>query len=324
MFLDATNNSAGWKSPLPVEWHDCAWCPCISLRPGVEIRRAAATKPLPAAVVLAHPVRRKNLVNLMKNKISPPRARRAAFTLTELLVVIAIIGILAGMLMTALPYAIRAAKVAKAKTEMSSIVTAIEAYDQDYSRYPMTQSEQGLANGNDFTTGLIFPPVSGTFLPNTPTDNNNNVIAILMDMTTYPNGNVTSNNFHVYNPKQVKYLNAKLSGYDPASNDPNPPGGVDNSGIYRDPWGNPYIITMNASYNEQGTSDILYSLASVSQNGSAGYNGLSNPNYSANANNYLYHGKVMVWSAGPDKKYDTAAASGPSAGANKDNVLSWQ
>ena len=78
-----------------------------------------------------------------------------------------------------------------------------------------------------------------------------------MDMETFPNGTQTLNYQHKKNPKQVKYLgDAKLSGYDPNST-VQPLGGVDINGIYRDPWGNPYIITMNTSYNEAGTSDLI-------------------------------------------------------------------
>jgi prepilin-type N-terminal cleavage/methylation domain-containing protein len=36
-----------------------------------------------------------------------------------------------------------------------------------------------------------------------------------------------------------------------------------------------------------------------------GYNGLFNPNYAASADNFQFHGKVMVWSAGPDGKIDS-------------------
>jgi hypothetical protein len=49
-------------------------------------------------------------------------------------------------------------------------------------------------------------------------------------------------------------------------------------------------------------------------------NGLVNPDNSNN--NFQLHGKVMVWSAGPDGKIDPAVSA--STGANKDNVLSWQ
>ena len=48
-------------------------------------------------------------------------------------------------------------------------------------------------------------------------------------------------------------------------------------GVYRDPWGNPYIITMDLSYDDQ-CSDFLYSHQVVSQiSGQTGLNGLFNP-----------------------------------------------
>jgi hypothetical protein len=123
-----------------------------------------------------------------------------------------------------------------------------------------------------------------------------------------------------------------MSGYDPTSGTPNPPGGVDNAGIYRDPWGNPYIITMDTSYDDQ-CKDYVYSVDTVSQNppGSGayahtGFNGLTDPDAST-SDNFLFHGKVMVWSAGPDKQMDPVSAANftpANAGYNKDNILSWQ
>jgi prepilin-type N-terminal cleavage/methylation domain-containing protein len=254
-----------------------------------------------------------------------PIANFRAFTLVELLVVIAIIGILAAMLLPALAAAKTAALKAKAKTEMGAIVTAIESYDQDYSRFPVTKAEQTWVGTNDFTTGFVQNPQANVIWtsPNYSYDNNSNVVAILMDMTAYPNGSPTANDKHQYNPKQVKYLNAKLSGYDPATGG-QPLAGVDNTGIYRDPWGNPYVITMNTSYDEQGTSDIFYSQKLVSQqNGTTGYNGLSNPvDTGGNGDHFLFHGKVMVWSAGANKKID--AGDPANDRENRDNVLSWQ
>ena len=307
MPLNSTNSFGGGKISLPVEWRDCSWCP----------------------FVLPQPVRRKNSARPM-NKITFRTPRSAlrisrAFTLVEMLVVIAIIGILAAMLLPALAAAKTAAKKAQAKMEMGSIVTAIEGYDQDYSRYPITKEEQAAAGANDFTTGFVPNPQANVIWtsPHYSDDNNSNVVAILMDMTAYPNGNSTANANHVYNPKQVKYLNAKLSG-DPGTGS-QPLGGVDNNGIYRDPWGNPYVITMNASYNEQGTSDIFYCQREVSQQNAGsgtGYNGLFNPNANPDTDNFLYHGKVMVWSAGANGKID---ATDPATDhENKDNVLSWQ
>ena len=318
----SSNLLAGRSHSLSVEWHDCSWTPVIVPPSGVEIYWVKPIKPLPQTAILSHPVRRQNFFMPMKTKLSSPRAMRQGFTLVELLVVIAIIGILAAMLMPALIGAKKAAQKVKAKTEMADIVNAIQAYDQDYSRFPVSKDEQtwlSANGGGDLTVGMVFG--SGPY----SMFNNSNAVAILMDLTTYPNTTATCNANHVKNPKQVKYLNAKLSGYDPINNpDPNPPGGVDATGVYRDPWGNPYVITMNTSYNEQGTTNLLYALQSVSQVTAGkpeGYNGLFNPASNPDTDNYSYHGKVMVWSAGPDKAYDTGKSN---SGKNKDNVLSWQ
>lgn len=68
----------------------------------------------------------------------------------------------------------------------------------------------------------------------------------------------------------------------------------------------------------------FYSLQAVSeQNGQAGYNGLVNSTDANGAgNNFRYHGKVMVWSAGQDGKIDPNDPATDSE--NKNNILSWQ
>jgi prepilin-type N-terminal cleavage/methylation domain-containing protein len=331
------NSSDCGKSCLPVEWHDCSWRPAIGRRAGAEVYRGAAIKPLPRDAILAHPVRRKNLVKPMRANPSSFRPARRGFTLIELLVVIAIIGILAAMLLPALAAVKKHALIVRARTEIAGLANAIQSYDQDYSRFPVSQA--AATRPGDFTCGLVkypqypstalqWPP--GSISPMAPAgysiENNSNVVAILMDMETFPNGTQTVNYQHKKNPKQVKYLGeAKLSGYDPNSNVP-PTGGVDNTGVYRDPWGNPYIITMNTSYNEAGTSDLLYSLYTVSQNGvnsTSGYYGLFNTNTAVpTTDSFLFHGKVMVWSAGPDKTFRSNKKA--NVDANKDNILSWK
>ena len=252
----------------------------------------------------------------MKPDVFPKRA----FTLVELLLVIVIIAVLAAMVLPTLSGRGPALK-AKARTEEADIINAINAFEADYGRFPISTNEQIAAGTNDFTTGMMAGFGTG---PKYSYDNNSNVIAILMDLQYFPNGDPTVNLHHAMNPRQTKYLNARLSGYDPRTGG-KPFSGVDNTGIYRDPWGNPYVITMDV--NEDGQcNDLLYSLRAVSQNlpgstNTVGYNGLSNTNITTAPDDFQYHGKVMVWSAGPDGQFYTSPAN---VGANKDNVVSWQ
>jgi len=253
------------------------------------------------------------------------RRPRAGFTLIELLVVIAIIAILAAMLLPVLAAAKNHAKKVKAGLEVQDIATAIQHYDSTYGRFPVSSGVQAAAGTNDFTYG---GSVLGAFTSaqlggaQNYTTNNSEVIAILMDITTYPsNGTPTANFNHQKNPQQTIFLNAKMSGWDP-SQPGTPQPGVGNDLVYRDPWGNPYVISMDLNYDEQ-TKDAFYSLSAVSkQNGSAGYNGLVDPtDPNGNDNNFQYHGKVMVWSAGQDGKIDPADPA--TDWENKNNVLSW-
>ena len=335
MFTNDANGPDCWKCSLKVEWHDCSWCPVIELRQGITQRNGTQTKPLPAAALFPHPARRKNLFRPMKKLAPAPRRFPAGFTLVELLTVIAIIGILAAMLLPVLAAVKKHAQVVKAKKEAGDILIAIEGYDQAYGRFPVSSAAQAAAsasvNGNkDFTYGGFFSSPSqpgGIYTVQTPGLylTNSEVIAILMDITNYPGTTVpTINNGHVKNPQQTKFLNQTM-----VSDTTSP--GIGTDLVYRDPWGHPYVISMDLNYDDQ-CMDAFYARQNVSQtqpSSQTGFNGLVNsmdPN--GNGDHFQFHGKIMVWSAGPDGKVDSNATGVPAgkanAGVNKDNVLSWQ
>lgn len=265
-----------------------------------------------------------------------PSNRRRAFTLVELLTVIAIIAILAALLLPVISIVKTKAKVTQAKLQIQDIVTAVEAYDSAYSRFPVSDAAQTAANNNgklpsnpngDITYGGLFTNTSGasTWIgtQNYKT-NNSEVMAILMDITNYPGtGTPTVNINSEKNPQRTIFLNAKMTG------DTTTWPGVGPDLVYRDPWGNPYIITMDLNYDEQ-CQDYFYDMKNVSWTGtgSQGYNGLVNPSpvFAMNPNNFEYHGKVMVWSMGPTAGgksvfNENLPATDPS---NKNHILSWQ
>jgi prepilin-type N-terminal cleavage/methylation domain-containing protein len=271
-------------------------------------------------------------------------SKASAFTIVELLVVIAIIGILAAMLLPVIGIAVTSAKKTKAKLEINQIGTAIQKYESDYSRLPVSTTVEHSGWTNVTYGGTNYINSSGTVWPATPTTyltyipSNSEVISILMDYTNFP-GNTTmftANTNYQKNPQQNIFLSASLSG-----NSSGPGVGTDLN--YRDPWGNLYIITLDLN-EDQNCEDPFYSPVVVSSStgmaGGPGVNGLvyQAPIGGVGTGSYSYHGNYMVWSMGPNGPFNQSPSSfgfGPSAptdgslcwaldSANKNHLLSWQ
>jgi hypothetical protein len=147
--------------------------------------------------------------------------------------------------------------------------------------------------------------------------NNSEIMAILLDMEAFPmNGQNTVNYQHAKNPQRTKFLKANMVG------DRISPG-IGTDLVYRDPWGQPYIITVDLN-NDERARDAFYRNKAVSYTGSsAGLNGLVDTvDANGSGNNFEFNGPVTVWSAGPDKMIDPATAA--NKGVNADNVVSWK
>jgi len=260
----------------------------------------------------------KNQAPLSQSRRLQPRELRhgLAFTLIELLVVIAIIAILAGMLLPALAIAKTKAKIQKARMEMGQIVNAIQAYESAYNRFPVSSNAMNAAalNANDFTysTPSGVPDLNPSYKTN-----NSEIIAILMDMERYPLNNVSTVNLgHIKNPQRQTFLNATM-----AANTNSP--GVGPDLVYRDPWGTPYVITVDLNYDDRAR-DALYRFPAVSADPANPQGGLNGLIYKALPSPIVYEANapIMVWSLGPDKRVDTLKPANTSF--NKDNILSWK
>jgi len=211
--------------------------------------------------------------------------------------------------------------------EMGNILRAIQDYESAYNRFPVSSNAMWFASRfnppEDFTYGahVLMTNIAGFPLPGfyqTYAPDNSEVMAILLDLETDSQNppRQTVNSGHLKNPQKTPFLNAKR-----VSDLVSP--GVGQDLVYRDPWGNPYIITFDLNY-DQKARDVFYRLQRVSQqNGANGFNGLANsadPNGAGD--HFECNSTVMVWSLGPDKKAQMGVSA--NQGNNKDNILSWK
>jgi hypothetical protein len=214
----------------------------------------------------------------------------------------------------------RLAKIAKAKTDVMNLLAAIDRFEQEYGKPPVALDVLTAPSG-DFTYGTFNTSTSAIGTTNTSgrQANNSEVIAVLVDLTQWGGKNTVNTNYSL-NPKRIAFLNVRVA------DDTNSPG-LGPDGIFRDPWANPYVITIHFGDTNK-CRDAFYRRASVSENGPGqdGLNGFTRPTpppYSSAETRDSFEGpdSVMIWSLGPDGKADPTKKA--NEGVNRDNITSW-
>jgi len=231
-------------------------------------------------------------------KLHQTKNQKVGLTLLEILAVIAIIAILASILIPAIVRGKIRAKVGMAKVDCQTIATSIKQYYDDYKRYPTRKGQKANTKGGDLTFDSVNLP-------------NSDAIVILIDDTELSDVNKN----HRANYKKTRYFEPKMTGnYDDQ--------GIGPDGIFRDPFGNPYVISVDLN-NDGKCSDLQYELPGISGIASEriGHHGLMRETIGGEEL-FVLPGSVMVWSAGPDK--ETGWNVNAKEGVNYDNIIGWQ
>ena len=159
-----------------------------------------------------------------------PHSSRAGVTLVELLVVIVIIATLAAILTPVIIRALERADIHKAKSDIASIVTAIEAYYREYGIMP-TPDTNGYPDHTFAGKEGVAPFVVGD------PKRQNTIMDILRGLNS------------TNNPRRIIFLDVPDSSM--TGTDRNNAIYTPADGYYLDPWGNPYFIVMDTDFDDQ-------------------------------------------------------------------------
>jgi prepilin-type N-terminal cleavage/methylation domain-containing protein len=219
------------------------------------------------------------------------------FTLIELFTVMAVVAILFGIAYPVFISIMERARKTQAKNDLTQIATAVNAYYTDYGRYPVD-----LAAGN--TTDAYYG--SGTVPPGATSHGTNdwlfdairdNTFSTKASANTCPGTNLVTclnaRGIVFIQPPDSKVSNPARAGVDSVTTSPT-------FGAWFDPWGSPYNIAIDATYNNQ----------------------ITNP-YTADTGagpGTLRQG-VIGWSLGKD---GAGGSGNKNSGTSADDILSWQ
>jgi prepilin-type N-terminal cleavage/methylation domain-containing protein len=230
----------------------------------------------------------------------PLQNHKSAFTLIELLVVIAMIVILAGLLVPAFQAVQNQARKTQAKNDLTQIVTAVNAFYTEYGQYPVPSTASA-------GTDIVFTAALGGL----PSYGNDWLLNELRGCTASDTAScsVSANGQTLINTRQIVYISP------PIVKDPNSPkSGIGiatllttiNRGRFFDPWGSPYNVEFDSSYDNTV-------LNPYGGSGGAGVDPIRQG--------------VIGWSLGSDQQLGTNSDGiykNTTTGAQSDDVISWQ
>ena len=157
-----------------------------------------------------------------------------------MIVVTLIIAALATLTITGASTVFDRARKTQAKNDETQIVTAVNAYYTEYGKYPMADARQG--------TDTLFGKSNTA-------PGNEDVFNVLRAISKNPDGTDTVDVNDTLNPRKIIFFSGKDGGSRPRSAfatvaTTDTQGKPINIGAFADPYGNAYMVAIDASYDE--------------------------------------------------------------------------
>lgn len=211
--------------------------------------------------------------------------KKQHFTIIELLTVIGIIGVLAALLFPAVGKTIERARVTQARSELIALVNAVKQYEHTYGVLPVTLATANTGNADSLADNVNR--FGGGF-----TDTHDNYDKLTVALSQQKIGTSATLDPETSTDEKVACVNMRKLQLLQPNRDFSTKG-------YVDPWGNRYVLLINAGYNRRGIRHPK---------------GTSEP---------ALVGSVFAYSYGPNGQDDDGMDIGAKSGRNCDDITSW-